>query len=397
MNDNFYRAFEDQFRGSRELIKKRLEIYLPFVLKFSEIDHSKYFIDIGCGRGEWLEILRDHGINAKGVDLDDGMLEACISSGLDVRVGDALEYLKSFADSSCAVVSAFHVAEHLSFDSLMELVHEAFRVLMPGGLLILETPNPENIEVACCNFYLDPSHYKPIPPKLLEFLPKHVGFGRVKVVRLNESYHLNENNIVALGDVLKHSSPDFSIIAQKKADKDIIELFDYQFQKEIGLSIDQLVKEFDSAMLFDRENIQKILLQEERIEELNVRVNNISKQLIDIYSSSSWRVTAPLRFTKKCFVKIISLIKKKIKKIISRLISLAMKYQFLKKILKFFIKKFPVAAKLAIIVRQYHIDGLNNFGDKKTKKYSSVDSRASTIYSDMKRMINNRGKNENRN
>jgi O-antigen chain-terminating methyltransferase len=157
MSDNFYKAFEDQFRGSRELIKERLRAYQPFIENLPKLDQSGSALDLGCGRGEWLEILGEQKINASGIDLDEGMLSDCRKLGLKVEQGNALTKLSAQADNSLVLISGFHLAEHLSNAELQTLVKEAYRVLKPGGLLILETPNTENISVATINFYFDPS------------------------------------------------------------------------------------------------------------------------------------------------------------------------------------------------------------------------------------------------
>ena len=173
MIDPFYRAFEDKFRGSRELIKSRLNAYISFILPFKELYENPQAIDLGCGRGEWLELLKEQGFDAQGVDLDEGMLTACIERGLKVQLADALTVLRSLPNESQTIVSAFHLVEHIPFSDLQILIQEALRVLKPAGLLIMETPNPENIVVATNNFYLDPTHTRPIPPQLLSFLPEY--------------------------------------------------------------------------------------------------------------------------------------------------------------------------------------------------------------------------------
>ncbi len=127
--DNFYRAFEDKHRGSRELIKSRLEIYLPFIEKIKEIQPKPKAIDLGCGRGEWLELLNENDCEAQGIDLDEGMLQACTQRGFDVQRQDALEALRNLDDASISVVSGFHIVEHLPFEVLQILVQESLRVL----------------------------------------------------------------------------------------------------------------------------------------------------------------------------------------------------------------------------------------------------------------------------
>jgi len=241
MPDLFYRAFEDLRRGSRELIISRLEVYRPFVELLSRIYTKSPAVDLGCGRGEWLELLDGMGIPSVGVDLDEGMLVSCRERGYDVTRGDAIDFLKKLPDESALVVSGFHIAEHIGFSFLQELVQEALRVLKPGGILILETPNPENITVATCHFYLDPTHIKPIPPDLLAFLPTYYGYARIKVLRLQESPFLRDDNFnLTLLDVLNGASPDYSVVAQKLAAPDLLSGFDELFAKQYGIGLGRL-------------------------------------------------------------------------------------------------------------------------------------------------------------
>ena len=92
--DPFYLAFEERYRGTRELIALRLEVYLPFVQPLKSLYETPEILDLGCGRGEWLELMQKNGFLAKGVDLDEGMLMACRELNLDVCQADALDYLR---------------------------------------------------------------------------------------------------------------------------------------------------------------------------------------------------------------------------------------------------------------------------------------------------------------
>jgi len=249
MEDKFYRKFEDRYRGSRELIKDRLRVYLPFVKPLQTICPQSTAFDLGCGRGEWLELLTEEGFKAKGVDLDPGMLAACKALGLNVEVEDAIVALNTLPDESVSIVSAFHVIEHIDFDNLMALVKQAFRVLVPGGVLIFETPNAENIIVGVLNFYLDPSHLKPIPPELLTFIIEMCGFERFKVLRLQESSWLHDKDFdVRLIDVIGGVSPDYSVVAQKFFDNPIKSMFDEVFAKEYGLTLNALAERYEASM-----------------------------------------------------------------------------------------------------------------------------------------------------
>jgi len=245
MSDDFYRAFEDRHRGSRELIKSRLSVYLQFVEPLKCVYSDCPVIDLGCGRGEWLELLMQNGFTTHGVDLDEGMLKGCHELNLSVEQGNAVSFLSTLPNESQAVVSAFHVVEHISFEQLRTVVSEALRVLKPGGLLIMETPNPENIVVATRNFYLDPTHLRPIPPLLLAFLPEHYGFKRVKIMRLQESSDLAAKEDIGLIDVIAGVSPDYAIVAQKNAPPEVLRSFDAAFVKHYGIELDALANHYD--------------------------------------------------------------------------------------------------------------------------------------------------------
>lgn len=319
MSGDFYRAFEEKHRGSVQDIKQRLSVYLPFITALAKIYTSAEVVDVGCGRGEWLETLRDNAIPAIGVDLDDGMLERALQVGLNVKKMDCLHFLQQQADSSLLAITGFHIAEHLPFEVLQSLVKEALRVLKPGGLLILETPNPENVSVGTCSFYMDPTHNHPLPPALLEFIPNYYGFLRTKILRLQEKAALRDSDSsVYLVDVLKGVSPDYSLIAQKEADDSVARELDPYFNKEYGITLDGLSDRYDqrlhsqfkrvdkaqralAAKLHDMGNqLERFQHQWDKSHQelMAVHAHNqsLQQQLIDVHASNSWRVTHPLRW-----------------------------------------------------------------------------------------------------
>ena len=236
MSDQFYRAFEEKFRGPRGLIQQRLEVYLPFVQPVCAAYPEALVLDLGCGRGEWLELLQKNAIAAMGVDLDTGMLAACQQINLKVQCQDALESLKQLQDGSASVVSAFHLVEHLPFDRVKDLVAECHRVLKPGGLLIMETPNPENFMVATHNFYLDPTHLRPIPPDLLAFVPEYLGYESVKILRLQETAGVKTHPNLSMLDVLTGASPDYAVVAQKAGHTALKQSLQALFDQAFGIS-----------------------------------------------------------------------------------------------------------------------------------------------------------------
>ena len=279
MSDQFYRAFEEKFRGSRALIQQRLEVYLPFVNLIREEDVNAKVVDLGCGRGEWLELLKNNGITASGVDLDTGMLDACRGMQLEVSRQDALVYLKSLKDGSVGVITAFHLVEHLPFEILKEVVSESLRALMPGGLLIMETPNPENLIVATKDFYLDPTHQRPLPPELLAFVPEYYGYETVRVLRLQADTKL-KNQRLTVRDLLSGSSQDFAVVAQKKIESDLNKRFLQFFEKPVGVSADEL---FALHVHQSRESYQGVKESIDRSISINERLEKIENALPSQY------------------------------------------------------------------------------------------------------------------
>jgi SAM-dependent methyltransferase len=182
----YYLALEAAFRGDPERIRHQLETdYLAVMNEARQDAGDGPCIDLGCGRGEWLDVLRAHGYAARGVDLNPYMAADAAARGNDVTVADALEFLAGLPPDSVLAISAFHLAEHLEFGTLYALIAQCRRVLKAHGRLILETPNPENVWVATHTFHHDPSHRNPLTPGSLEFLVNHHGLETVAVLRLH--------------------------------------------------------------------------------------------------------------------------------------------------------------------------------------------------------------------
>ena len=182
--DPLYLAFADRFRGSRPEIKSRQKAYVPFLRAASAGCADRPVLDLGCGRGEWLELLRDNEMAGFGVDSNRAMLEVCRSLQLPAVEADSLVYLKTLPDNSIGAITSFHMVEHLPFAAVIELLDQGLRVLRPGGLLILETPNPNNVLVGSCNFYLDPTHRNPLPGAMLRFFVEARGFTNCRMLEL---------------------------------------------------------------------------------------------------------------------------------------------------------------------------------------------------------------------
>ncbi|MCV6589595.1 MAG: methyltransferase domain-containing protein [Marinobacterium sp.] len=216
--DAFYMAFEDRFRGARQQIEASQRIYIDYISRLTELGPVSV-LDIGCGRGEWLTLLAAQGWQACGVDMNRVMVESCQAQGLDVTEADVIHYLQTQPDNSLSAVTGFHIIEHLPFEVLFTLCEEVLRVLKPGGMVVFETPNPENILVGSHYFYQDVTHQNPLPPLMIEFLAQYIGYSDTELLRLHEpdeSHHFAPDNDMAVA--LNHHfncGQDYALIARK--------------------------------------------------------------------------------------------------------------------------------------------------------------------------------------
>jgi len=204
-----YKDFEDKFRGSKDEVKEKLKKYLPL------IENKEVLIDLGCGRGEWIELT-----GAIGVDIEN-------YTNKKIIISDAIDYLKKVDSESVDVITSFHMIEHIEFEKLIELIKEAKRVLKNNGYLILETPNPQNLRVATELFYLDPTHKRVIPKDLLKFILEYEGFF-TKVFLINAK---REGNF---RDIFYGVGFDYVAIASKE---------EFDFALNEAMSIDEAIEE----------------------------------------------------------------------------------------------------------------------------------------------------------
>ena len=216
----FYLAFENRFRGSRDDVKSRCEVYLPYLASVTVPKPDCHILDVGCGRGEWLELLRQNDfVNLSGVDTNVVMAAQCRDQGFSVEIQDCVDHLASLQTGSLTVITAFHVIEHLPFERQMSFLSEAYRVLARGGMLIFETPNPDNLIVAAKNFYIDPTHRRPLPSPLAAFLVEYTGFSNVEVVNQHpfgaDVILREENELAVRFNQLFYSDQDYGVIARK--------------------------------------------------------------------------------------------------------------------------------------------------------------------------------------
>ena len=176
--ETVYAAIEDRLRGSPEAIRQQQSGYLDLIRK---LPGSKPVADLGCGRGEFLSLLAESDIAGVGVDLSAAFVAECREQGLDVKEQDLLAFLGSQKGKSLRAVVSFQVLEHLPFPVLLRTYAEAFRVLVPGGLFLNETPNGANLAVGGSTFWLDHTHVRPLHPELLSHFAEFYGYTDVRV------------------------------------------------------------------------------------------------------------------------------------------------------------------------------------------------------------------------
>jgi O-antigen chain-terminating methyltransferase len=174
-----YARFADKFRGPEEYVRNNQRLYAPLFAGSSNV------LDIGCGRGEFLDVMRESGVPAQGIDLDAESVALCKSKGHQAETADLFAYLSDQPDGVFDGIFAAQVVEHLPPEQLPHMIQVCSAKLRRGGVLVLETPNPECLAIFATHFYLDPTHTRPIPPSLMAFYFEEFGLGRIEVRRLS--------------------------------------------------------------------------------------------------------------------------------------------------------------------------------------------------------------------
>ena len=362
---DFYLAFEDKFRGSSKDVNEKLVFYdgllQEIISRFSECN----LLDIGCGRGEWLIKCTDLGINSIGIDNNKSMLDICLEQGLNIKYGEALEILKTFENNSFHIISSFHFIEHISFDMFLEILEECKRILVPSGVLILETPSIDNILVSLKDFYLDPTHITHVHPETVIFALNYFQFTDSKYFLMNASSH-QKYGIDSINNVLNGAGLDVSIIAtyqSNTADKSLLD-------KSLTWinELDTAKNTFETSNTYDMLIDQKILKLTKQINLLDRKVDTLFYTYNKIFNSLPFKL---LRKFKSYihYIKAISL--KIIKSSMSKILKIYLLERVYRKVSKIFYNN-----KFNSLV--------NNDNDQYLKEFFQSDSRSMDILSDIK-------------
>lgn len=223
LEDWRYTGFENRFRGSEKAVKTQLEEYLPFFKK------GKKVVDLGCGRGEFLDLLKSKWIDAEGIDINEQMVSISRDKGLACRKGDILEQLAEYGNGSLGGIFSSQVIEHLPPPYLKRLLEIAFLKLEPSAPIVLETINPTSVFALVQIYHLDISHKQPIHPQALKYLLESSGFEDVAIQYsspleeemlktlpgADEHTALLNQNIDSLNKLL-YAPPNYAAIGYKK-------------------------------------------------------------------------------------------------------------------------------------------------------------------------------------
>jgi O-antigen chain-terminating methyltransferase len=174
-----YGRFAERFRGPEEYVRRNIAFYKSFFAGCTTV------LDIGCGRGEFLGMMREEGITARGIDLSEESVWQCKQAGLSAEVADLFAYLGAQPEGEFDGIFSSQVAEHLDPKALPEMVRLCASRLRRGGVLAIETPNPECLAIFATHFYLDPTHTRPVPHALLSFFMEEAGLGQIEVHKLS--------------------------------------------------------------------------------------------------------------------------------------------------------------------------------------------------------------------
>ncbi|MBW3050288.1 hypothetical protein DNJ72_09060 [Prochlorococcus marinus XMU1403] len=255
MTSNFYLDFENKFRGDTESILSQFSKYDFLIdLIIQDVENPK-FIDIGSGRGEWIQKWSNKVEDCFGIENDQEMISLCRKKGLNIIDGDAIDILSTLPTNSVSVITIFHMIEHITYKNSITILSECYRVLREDGICIIETPSIDNLIVSTNTFYLDQTHISHINPEALKFYMKSIGFEKVCDFYINGG-PMQDDKHSKITRILNGVAQDLLIVATKNESKSqLIFHEDIDWQAKLN----QAPRTMQACVDFDLRN-EKILL-----------------------------------------------------------------------------------------------------------------------------------------
>ena len=278
MNSNSYLDFENKFRGDREKIFRTFSCYEPLIEIAIKGKFRPVLIDVGCGRGEWLQRCQKKFFKSFGIESDPDMARICRDHDLSVIEGDAIYELSKLEDDSISVITIFHVIEHLEYYKLQKLIAECQRILSDDGLLIMETPSIDNLIVSTKSFYIDHTHINHINSDSISFYLEKAGFSNVKNYHINGG-PLQKSSPLKVTRILNGVAQDLCIISTKtevQFNKIFSQCKQWEASLNVGLTLFEAALEFDLELESLIDSSQKLKNSEQLENEILFMQNEIS-------------------------------------------------------------------------------------------------------------------------
>ena len=384
MREDFYLEFENKFRGDRYSILKQLSAYDSLVKLIINVNADSQFIDIGCGRGEWLEKWKDHVSRCFGIESNSNMINACLGRQLDIIAGDAISTIKGIRSSSINVITMFHIIEHLSNDYLYQLIDECYRVLHDNGILIIETPSIDNLLVSSKLFYLDDTHINHINPEALQFSLDKSGFDKSKYYYIHPG-PLHKADHLKVTRIFNGVAQDVVFIATKSKSfsKYIFESsLDWESHLDSGLSLLQAATEYDLKQ-------EQILTEyKDNNKDNNILISSLKNELSEMKYEMR-HLFSLIRSLKKLISPIIKLIRQSRKFLLfiaNKVFNFLLLLKFFRKILTspFIIKIFNIILKYifnsSLVLNQSYIHSRVNKFSNHNQRHSIYNKNLSLYH-----------------
>ena len=331
MDSDYYHDFENRFRGDRDKIFNIFSSYEPLIEIAIDGNPSPILIDVGCGRGEWLQRCQNKFYKSIGIESDTYMAKLCRDYGLSVIEGDAIDELSKFEANSISVITIFHVIEHLEFNKLQKMIGECYRILSDDGILIMETPSIDNLIVSTKTFYIDHTHINHINPEAISFHLEKAGFNKVKYYYINGG-PLQDSHPLKITRILNGVAQDLCIISTKNHDlseKIFSDNLQWKSHLNIGLTLFEAAIEFDIKLETLVELIRKHQSSSNEIRLMKEEIISLKNQ-IHLLKSKFKLLILIYRFLRKLFTLIQSFVKKCFSLIFNKILDIILNIDFVK-------------------------------------------------------------------